>query len=142
MTTAVETGHGSEFWLDNASGTLTKLGEVFAIAVPNTEAAELIDASHMDTVTYRDYIQGRLREGVESDIEMNWIPGSATETLCLEAVGETRDYKIVIPVADGTREFAGQVLVRNFTRSNPMDDRRTGVLTVKWTSEPVETAGA
>ena len=140
--TEVETGHGSQFWLDNASGTLTKLGEVFNIPVPNTEPAELIDASHMDSVTYKDYIQARLREGVESDIEMNWIPGNPTEALCIEAVGKTRDYKIVIPDGAGTREFTGSCLVRNFTRNNPMDDRRTAVLTVKWTSEPVEAAGA
>ncbi len=142
MTTAVETGHGSEFWLANATGVLTKLGEVFNIPVPNTEAAELIDASHMDTVTYRDYIQSRLREGIESDIEMNWVPGDATETLLLAAVGTSRNYKIVIKKGTGTREFAGACLVRNYMRENPMEERRTGTLTVKWTSVPVETAGA
>ncbi len=142
MTTAVETGHGSEFWLKVGAGTLTKLGEVFNIPVPNTEAAELIDASHMETEVYKDYIQARLREGVESDIEMNWIPGSATDTLCKSAVGLTCEYKVVIPDGADTVEFTGSCLVRNYMRSNPMDERRTGTLTVKWTSDPTEAAGA
>ncbi|MES2902826.1 MAG: phage tail tube protein [Pseudomonadota bacterium] len=142
MTTAVETGHGSEFWLKVSAGTLTKLGEVFNIPVPNTEAAELIDASHMDSEVYKDYIQARLREGVESDIEMNWIPGSATDTLCKSAVGLTCEYKVVIPDGVDTVEFTGSCLVRNYMRNNPMDDKRTGTLTVKWTSDPVEAAGA
>lgn len=138
MATDVETGHGSEFWLDNASGTLTKIGEPFNVPIPNTEAPGLIDASHMDTVDYKDYIQERLSEGVESDIEMNWLPGGATETLLLEAKGKKRDYRIVIPVGEGEREFTGVLLVRNYVRENPMSERRTGVLTVKWLSAPVE----
>jgi hypothetical protein len=142
MTTAVETGHGSEFWLANDSDVLTKIGEPFSVPIPNAEPPELIEASHMDTVGYHDYIQARLREGVESDIEMNWVPGSATETLLLDAVGETRDYRIVIPVGVGEREFTGSLLVRNYVRENPMSDKRTGILTVKWVSVPAEAAVA
>lgn len=142
MATEVETGHGSEFWLDDASGVSTKIGEPFNIPIPNTEAPDLIDASHHDTEVYKDFIQSPLREGTESDIEMNWIPGDATETLLLAAVGDTRDYQIIIPDGAGTRTFTGSCLVRNYVRENPMEDRRTGTLTVKWTSVPVEAVGA
>ena len=143
MTTEVQTGHGSIFELDDGSGTLTAIGEVFSIPVPNG-TTELIDASHMATQDFRDYIQSPLRDGEEADIEMNWIPGSATDTLLKNAIGDTRPFRIEIPagegaVSDGTYEFAGSVLVRNYTRNNPMDDRRTGVLTVKWVSAITET---
>lgn len=138
MATTVETGHGSEFYLDNAAGVSTKLGEVFNIPIPNG-TTELIDASHMDTVGFRDYISSRLRDGEEADIEMNWIPGSATDTLLRDARGQTRDFRIVIDQGTGTYEFVGSVLVRDYVRNNPMDDRRTGTLRVKWVSDITET---
>ena len=143
MTTAVQTGHGSIFELANASGTLTELGEVTNIPVPNG-TSELIEASHMKTVGFLDYIQHPLRDGEEAEIEMNWIPGSATDTLLRDARGKTREFRIVIPAgegttSDGTYEFEGSVLVRDYVRNNPKDDKRTGVLLVKWVSAIVET---
>lgn len=138
MATDVETGHGSEFYLDDAAGVSTKIAEPFAIPIPSG-TSELIDASHMDSVDFRDFIQSPLRDGEEADLEMNWEPGSATDILLQAAVGETRDFRIVIPVDDDTYEFTGSVLVRNYVRNNPMDDRRTGVLTVKWVSAITET---
>lgn len=142
MTTEVETGIGSEFWLKpGASGTLTMLGEVTNIPIPNGTTG-LIDASHMKTVGFKDYIAEPLTDGEEADLEMNWIPGSATETLCLSAKNKTCDFKIVIPVGAGKRQFIGKVLVRDFKRTNPMEDKRTGTLTVKWVGEIVESAVA
>lgn len=143
MATEVQTGHGSTFKLADAADALTLIGEPTNIPVPNG-TAELILASHMQTVEFHDYIQHPLREGEEADVEMNWLPGSATDTLLKAAVGKTRDFEIVIPagegiVSDGTYKFEGSVLVRNYIRNNPMDDRRTGVLVVKWVSAIVET---
>lgn len=141
MTTEVETGHGSQFYLDDAGGTPVLLGEVTNVPVPSG-SAELIKASHMGTVGYHDYIQSPLKEGEEADLEINWVPGDATDALCRAAVGSTRDYRIVLPVGAGTWEITGSVLVRDYKRANPMEDKRTGTLTVKWVSEPTEAAGA
>lgn len=143
MATEVETGHGSTFKLANAAGVLTEVGEVFTIPIPSG-TSELIDASHFGSVDFRDYIQSPLRDGEEADLEMNWIPGLATDELLADARGETREFEIVIPAgqgttSDGTYTFAGSVLVRNYVRNNPMDDKRTGVLTVKWVSAITET---
>jgi hypothetical protein len=138
MTTLVETGHGSEFWLADASGVLTKLGEVIAVPIPSG-AGELIMASHMDTTGFHDYINAPLRDGEEVELEMNWVPNSATDDLCLAAVGSSRDYKIILPVDDDTYEIEGTVLVRDYARNNPMDDRRTATLTIKWISDTLET---
>lgn len=143
MTTAVQTGHGSTFKLDNAAGVLTLIGEVTNIPIPSG-SFELIDASHYGSVDYKDFIQAPLKDGEEADLEMNWIPGSATDTLLRDAVGKTRDFEIVVPAgegatSDGTYTFAGQVLVRNYVRENPMDDKRTGTLTVKWVGAITET---
>lgn len=139
MTTAVETGHGSEFWLANSSATLTLLGEVISIPIPNG-TTDLIDASHMKTTGFKDYIAAPLRDGEEASIEMNWIPGGTTEALCLDAKGKTRQFKIVIPVGAGQRKFEGSVLVRDYNRTNPSEDKRTGTLVVKWVSDITESA--
>lgn len=131
MTTAVQTGIGSEFWLKPATGILVKIGEVTNVPIPNG-TTDLIDASHMGTVGFRDYIQSPLQDGEEADLEINWIPNSATDLLLRDAVGFSRDFKVVCPVAGGHYDFTGACLVRRYVRTNPMDDKRTATLTVKW----------
>jgi hypothetical protein len=138
MATDVETGLGSEFRLDDALGVLTLLGEVVDIPIP-TGSAELIDASHMKTTGFLDYIQSPLRDGEEADVVMNWIPNSATDTLLVAARGETRDFEIRVFQDTGVYIFAGSVLVRDYVRQNPMMDKRTGTLRVKWVSTITET---
>lgn len=137
MTTEVEVGLGSEFWLADASATLVLLGEVVAVPIPSGTSA-LIDASHMKTVGFRDYIASPLEDGEEAELTMNWIPGDATEALCLEAKNKRRAFKVIVPAEGGDRQFTGTVLVRNYVRNNPMDDKRTASLTVKWVSAIVE----
>jgi hypothetical protein len=138
MTTAVTTGLGSTFKLADASALLTLLGEIVELPVPNG-STDLIDATNFGTTGFRDYIQSPLRDGEEADIVMNWIPNSATDTLCLAALGATRAFEIVVPAgASHTYKFTGSVLVRNYVRNNPMDDKRTATLTVKWVSAITE----
>jgi hypothetical protein len=139
----VRTGHQSEFWLADDADTLVKLAEVIEIPLP-AGAKDLIETSHMETTGYKSYISAPLRDGDEAGIVMNYIPGSATDVLIQEAwdAGTERSFKIVIPVdADGstTREFTGELIVRNYERGNPMEDRRTATMTVKWTSPITET---
>jgi hypothetical protein len=139
MSTSVTTGLGSTFKLADGSASLTLLGEVVEIPVPNG-TTDLIDATHMGTTGFRDFIQSPLRDGEEADIVMNWIPNSASDLLCLAAIGATRAFEIVVPAGTGhTYKFAGTVLVRNYTRNNVMDDKRTCTLTVKWVSSITET---
>ena len=142
MATDVETGAGSTFSLTNASDALTPIAELIGVIPIPSGSAPLIDASHFGSVDFMDYIQGPLRDGEEVDLEMNWIPGSTTDALCREAKGKVRDYQIVLPVDDGTWEISGSVLVRDYIRANPMTDRRTGTLRIKWVGEATEAAGA
>jgi hypothetical protein len=142
MADDVETGQGTEFMLADGTGALTKIGRLQEVPMPNTEAAGLLETSDMDTVGFKEFIQERLAEGVESDLEMFWVPGDATETLLLAAVGDRREYEITLPVDGGTRTVSGELLVRNFVRNNPRTEARTGTLTVKWMTVPVEAAGA
>lgn len=143
MATEVTTGLGSTFKLADAGGALTLLGEVTNIPVPNG-STNLIDVTHYDTQDFREFIQSPLRDGEEADVQMNWVPGSDTDILCRDAIGDVRDFEIMVPAgegatSDGTYTFAGSVLVRNYVRNNPLDDKRGGTLTVKWVSAITET---
>lgn len=142
MSTEVETGAGSTFELANSSGALTAIGEITGVMPIPSGAPGLINASHFGSVDFMDYIQAPLRDGEEVDLSMNWIPGSATDALCREAKGKTRAYKITLPVGTGTWEISGSVLVRDYARTNPLDDKRSGVLRIKWVGAETEAAGA
>ena len=143
MATEVETGLGSTFKLANASGTLTLVGEPTNIPIP-TGATDLLEASHYQSVDFKDYIASPLKDGEEADLTVHWIPGNATDTLLRDAVDETRDFEIVVPagqgaVSDGSYKFEGSVLVRSYARQNPFDAVRTGTLRVKWVGSITET---
>ena len=142
----VETGHLTEFWLwDPTLGTpaLVELGELTEVPLPEG-TADLVETSHMKTIGYKSYINAPLKDGEEADLVMNYIPGSPTDILCrkAKAYGRPLEYKIVLVNGAGTWEISGELIVRNYVRSNPMLDRRTSTLRVKWSSEETEAAGA
>lgn len=139
----VETGWGTEFHMDNASGTLTELAEVLEVPLPSG-AAELIRTSHMKTQGFHSYIATPLKDGEEADLVTNYIPGSPTDVLLREAKasGTPRDFKTVLLVDGDTWEITGQLVVRDYIRSNPSEDRRTATARVKWSGEVTEAAGA
>ena len=141
----VETGHLTEFWLwDHSLATpaLVELAELTEVPLPEG-TADLVETSHMKTIGYKSYINAPLKDGEEADLVMNYIPGSLSDILCRKAKNDGRPhpFKIVLVNGDGTWEITGEVLVRNYVRSNPMLDRRTATLRVKWVSEADEAAG-
>ena len=141
MTTNAGLGWGSEFHLDDAAGTETELVEVISLKPP-MKSSDIVEATHMKSAgKLREYIAG-LIDGGEADVTMNLVPGSATDLLCNAAVGARRDYKIVIPTPTGTWEATGQVIVQTYDRETPIDDRMTATMSVKFTSEATEAAGA
>lgn len=141
MTTAVGIGSGAEFWLDNASNVLTQLSEILSVALPNSQVED-VEATHMAS-TRREYIAGLIDDG-EGTVEMNYVPGSATDTLIRAAVadGVTRSYKVVLQVADGsTWQVTGDCIVKGYERNTPIDDRMTATMTIRFTGAATETAG-
>ena len=144
MTTNVGIGLGAEFWLDSASDVLTQLSEIISVALPNSQVED-VEATHMASPNRRrEFVAGLIDDG-EGTIEMNYVPGSATDQLIVAALadGEARDYKVVLPVADGsTWEVTGDCIVKGYERNAPIDDRMTATLTVRFTGASVEAAGA
>lgn len=136
MTTAVGIGLGSEFWLDNASGVLTQLDEVLSVTPPNPQIDE-VEATHMGS-TAREFIAG-LPDYGEGEFTFNFIPHNATDVLVRAAIVDrvARSYKIVLPIASGsTQEITGECIVKGWQPTDPIDDRMTASLTVRFTGSP------
>ena len=138
------TGNGTEFWLHDGTS-LVKLGEITDVPEFPTATRELINATHMESGAFEEYLSGPRRDGAEITLKMNFVPNSATDVLCeaAAAAGDNRQYELVYKIAAGTkRKKAGTCIVRQYKATNPMKDRRLGELTVKWTSAPTDSAVA
>jgi len=142
MTTA-RIGWGAQLWLDAANGTLTQLGEITSISLPNPQVAD-VEATHFTSPNRRrEYIAGLIEDG-EGTFEMNYDPNSATDQLIRAALadGVARSYKIVVPDSSVNWEITGECLVKGYERSVPIDDRMTATLTVRFTGAVTEAAAA
>jgi predicted secreted protein len=143
MTTEAQIGWGAELWIDNSSGTLTRVAEVTSIVPPDPVTAEQ-EATHFASPNRRrEYIAGLIEDGTAT-FGINYKPSSATSTLIQEAQdsGTTRDYKIVLPDGTGTWEITGSLIVKGFKRTIPIDDKMTAEIDVRFTGAKTEAAGA
>lgn len=132
--TSARIGYSSEVWLDNASGTLTQLDEVISISLPNSQIAD-VEATHMLSASRRrEWIAGLIDDG-EGTFGFNLVPGGETDLLIQAAVddGVTRSYEIIIPDGAFGQKFAGELIVKGYERSVPIDDRMTATMTVRFT---------
>lgn len=110
------TGWGGEFYLHNGTA-LVKLLGVRSVD-PGEETADEHEVTTLDAADrYKEFILGMIDPG-EITVEINHVPNSATDQLCLaaRAAGDSRAWKIVIPDSDGTplRKFEGNGYVRSY----------------------------
>lgn len=143
MTTLAKIGWGCTVHMGTDAMALTKLSEITAIALPDDQI-DMVEATHFESEgARREYIAGLIESG-EGEFAMNYIAGGATDAL----IRTTRDareavfYKIVLPVEGGTWEITGQWLIMGYTRDVPLEDRRVSTMSVKFTGEHAEAAGA
>lgn len=139
--TAARIGYGTEFYLDDAMGALTKLDEVLSVTPPNPQVAD-VEATHMTSPNRRrEYIAGLIEDG-EGTFEFNYVPGNATDDLIQAALsdGAVRSYKIILPDGTSGWEITGDCIVKGWVRNVPIDDRMTATLTVRFTGASNEAA--
>lgn len=110
------TGWGGEVQLHNGAA-LTELLGVTGVSFPEDSVDE-IDVTTLKAAGRRkQFISGMIDSGT-FDVEMNYVPNSATDQLCRAALtaGDIRAWKIGAPDDDGTllRQFSGNGFVKGY----------------------------
>lgn len=140
----VTIGYGGELWIDNDSGTPTKVAEVISISLPNPQVAE-VEATHFESPgRTREYIPG-LNDNGEITIGINYDAGSATDTLINSALNDDapRDIMVSVPTVSGTnQEFTFPGIVKGYEKSIPIDDRQTANVTIRVAGAVVQAAAS
>lgn len=132
------TGLGTELWLKPPGGTLTKAALVTMVPELPTGTRALLSSTNMDTDGFKTYWKAPLADGNEFTVTVNWVDGSATDDLMAdcEAADGSVEYRIVTQNADGTtyKKRDGTAVVLSYQINNPMNETRTGTITIKPTS--------
>lgn len=142
MATDADIGYGTTFSMANGEATpvQVEIAEVYDITPPN-ETVDVIDATHMKSPNgYREFILGLTDPG-DCSFEMNFIPGSESETLILAAKTARARRSCIITFPNGaTWTFDG--LVTGYEPAIPTADKMTCTVTYKVTGSVVRAAGA
>ena len=134
MATNAAIGYGGKFSVydgSNSPDSLIDLGEVLSISPP-TKDLDIIDATHMQSPnSTREYILGLIDPG-EASVEMNFVPGDATDDL-LFAIEQNRvPVRCRITFPNGVT-WSFTALLQNREFDMPVDDKMTHVANWKVT---------
>lgn len=127
-------GYGTQFLMQAtaAAAGLTKLGEVTNVTMPNEQISE-VEATHYESPgRAREFIPG-LSDAGEITVELNWVPGDATDKLiaAAKADGKVRTMRVVTPPDDTQQMYSFPGFIRGYERALPMDDRLTATITIR-----------
>jgi hypothetical protein len=138
-------GWGGEFHLHNSTS-LQTLENVTSVTPPEDMADEH-EVTHLKSPGRRkEFIAGMI-DGGEITVEINHVPNSATDQLCLaaKAAADTRAWKIVFPATDGTalRQYTGNGFVKSY-KVNPVvpNEPMTSTMVIRCSGAVTEAAAA
>jgi hypothetical protein len=119
MATEARIGWGGKVYVstDSTEANLVQLGEVTDCTFPTDEVDE-VEATHLQSPNKRrEYISG-LRDGGECTVNLNYVPGGATDLLLTAALetGTTRSVRFVIPSEDGTGTADWNITTSGFVK--------------------------
>lgn len=137
MTTQAKIGHGTTFAIQTGSPLdYETIAEVTNITPPNL-ARDAVDATHTASEEgWREFIPG-LKDAGEVSIELNFVPGSDSTDLLMEAfnAAEPVTCKITFPDSPAT-EWTFAAIMTGFETEAPVDDKMTATATFKLTGKP------
>ncbi len=140
----VTIGYGAELWIDNDSGTATKVAEVIEVGLPNPQVSD-VEATHFGSPgRAREYIPGLIDNG-EISMSINFDAGSASDILINSALNDDapREIMVSVPTASGVnQEFTFPGVVKGYEKTIPIDDRQTANITIRVAGAVVQAAAA
>lgn len=135
MTTQAKIGYGNLFKVGNGATpeVFTTVAEVTNITPPGI-SRDSVDATHMQSPEgWREFIPG-LKDGGEVELEINFVPGSATTLLLMAEIDAAAGNKQIVFTTGEVFSFAA--LCTNFETESPIDDKQVGTVTYKVTGKP------
>lgn len=139
MTTQARIGHGTLFKIGNGATpeVFTTVAEVTSITPPGM-SRDAIDATHEESPgAWREFVGG-LKDGGEVQLELNFVPGSATTILLMaELDANPGNKQIVFP---GGQIFSFVALCTALEPEAPLDDKMVASATYKVSGQPTLSA--
>lgn len=137
MTTNAKIGYGTTFAIQSGSPLdYVTIAEVTNITPPNL-ARDAVDATHTASEEgWREFIPG-LKDAGEVSIELNFVPGSESTALLMEAFNadDPVSCKITFPDSPAT-EWTFAAIMTGFETEAPVDDKLTATATFKLSGKP------
>jgi predicted secreted protein len=136
MATQGTIGHGSKFSMGDGGSpeVFVDVAEVFAITPPNF-TRDAVDVTHMQSPEkWREWVPG-LRDAGEVEIQVNFIPGNATQDQLWEAFNDDvpSNFRITFPNNE-VWNFAA--MCTGFAAEDPLDAKMTATVTFKVSGKP------
>jgi predicted secreted protein len=134
---AGEIGYGLSVLVSDAFPAATPtnvVGEVVNVTPPNV-TRDIIDVTSSSSLNMtREFIAGLIDPG-EVSIEINWLPGSATDVLLrgISAERNPRTWRIIWTQMTPDQQITFTAFLTGYERNSPMDDKMTATLTLKAT---------
>lgn len=138
--TEARIGYGTvlEIALASAPTDFTYIRETYN-ATPPSDKDDQVDATHFQSPNrYREFIPG-LTDAGEASVEMNYVPGSATDRFLNSVKGKRLIVRLTFPNGVQIIFMASRA---SYEKSTPNDDKMTATLTLKVSGEPVITEPA
>lgn len=132
--TLATSGYGAKFYLGDGGGpeVFTKISELAAV-VPPDKQQETAEATHMESPQrFKEYIL-TMKDSGEVQLTFNWLPTDSTQALIDAAYDNSRRCNMRIVFYGDTQRIEGQGIITNISRTIPMGDRLTRVVTIKAT---------
>lgn len=148
--TEARIGWGGKVYLstDNTEANLALLAEVVDTTFPQDETDE-VEATHLASPGRRKEFLAGLIDGGEVTINLNYVPGSATDLLltAAKAAGTTRKVRFVIPDETGTGSADWNIVTSGFVKRYAPDTMAPGakigaVAVIRITGDQEQGAGA
>jgi len=128
----VKIGYGAGLWIADDADALTEIAEVISISLPNPQQNDVLATHFKSPGRANEYVPGLIDNG-EVTFGINYIAGSATDTLITEALegGEARDVVVAIPAGATFQYFEYSAIIKGFEKEIPIDDRQTATVTMR-----------
>lgn len=136
-------GFGAKFFLHNGTA-LIEVADIMSVTPPSPTVETIDTTTHSSAGGVREFIAGLIDTG-EGSVRINWVPGSASDTLLSAAVlsRAVKAFRINVPAGTGTRDFTGNCIVTGYEFDDVViDDKMTAMLSFKVSGLITEAVGA